>query len=131
MTVPFKGLIAGAAGAIVLTGLHEMAHLSLAEAPKLDELGMRTLGTDAAMGVDLASNTMFFSAVGTFGANVAPVTGVLLGLAAGVGSVMLPEPLGLGDDTTGDSREKQFLSAGMYIAGGLVAGLVYRALAKK
>ena len=134
MSVPFKGLIAGAIGAVVLTALHELVRRRVADAPKLDTLGMRALGTDdrnAAMGADLASNTVYYSSVGTFGASVAPYTGVLLGLAAGMGSVALPAPLGLGNDTTADSSQKSMMSVGMYVAGGLAAGMAYQALSEK
>jgi hypothetical protein len=136
MTVPFKGVIAGAAGAIALTALHEVARVNLPRAPRLDSLGKRSIQKffdfpatrDLALGSDLAANSVYYGMVGTFGAKAAPFTGAFLGLAAGVGSVLLPEPLGLGSDTTNRTRETQALSIGMYLAGGLVAGAVYRAL---
>jgi hypothetical protein len=142
MSVPFKGLIAGAAGAIVLTALHEVARRSVPNAPRLDVLGMRGMETSlratgqnvpnnlhkAALGADLAANTIYYSLVGTFGAGGALAAGMFLGAAAGLGSVMLPRPLGLGGDATNRSRATEAMSIGMYEAGGLIAGSVYRAL---
>lgn len=139
MTVPFKGLIAGAAGATVLTALHEIAHRTTGERPNLDTLGVRSMkkfldipaDRQTALGGDLVANTMYYGMVGTFGAGPAPFAGALLGLAAGMGSVVLPEPLGLGSDTTNISHRTEWMSVGMYLAGGLVAGMVYRALSEK
>ena len=144
MNLPFKGLIAGAAGAIVLTALHEATRRTRPRAPRLDVLGMRSLTKimraanteipenlhQIALTGDLGANTMYYSMVGSFGADAAIATGAVLGLAAGVGALTLPEPMGLGSEPTNESRETQILTVGLYLAGGLTAGAVYRVLAK-
>lgn len=142
MWIPFKGLLAGAAGAIALTALHEVTRRSTPKAPRLDVLGMRSVARlmgrepddlsgelhKLALGADLGANSMYYSLAGTFGSAAAPTTGAFLGLAAGVGSVALPEKMGLGAAPTRHSPETQALTVAMYVIGGLVAGLVYKAL---
>ena len=54
--------------------------------------------------------------------------GVALGLAAGVGAVLLPPQLGLSGATTGRTGATAALTVALYAAGGLVAGAAYRAL---
>lgn len=142
MSVPFKGFIAGASGAIVLTALHEVVHRTRPGAPRLDVLGMRAIARvmgrtqdeasdqlhKLALGGDLAANSMYYGMVGTFGSGAALATGAFLGVAAGLGAATLPKPLGLGGDAVNHSRKAEVITVGMYVAGGLVAGAVYRAL---
>lgn len=52
--------------------------------------------------------------------------GTLLGLAAGIGSVVLPAQLGLENSATDRTLETQALAIGMYTAGGMAAGAAYR-----
>ena len=57
--------------------------------------------------------------------------GAALGLAAGVGAVALPEPLGLGGGPSARTDETKAMTVAWYLAGGLAAGLAYSLLAKR
>jgi hypothetical protein len=130
----------GLAGALSLTLLHEAARRVLPSAPRLDVLGMRALAkslraleqpvpdhnrlhTVALVG-DLLSNTVYYSLVGAGEGANARRRGVLVGLAAGIGAVVLPGPLGLGRGPSRRTVATQMMTIGWYLAGGLVAGMV-------
>ena len=136
-------LTAGLAGAVALTLLHETArHLRPEDAPRMDVLGMRALRkllrkADApqpaedtlftlTMAGDVISNGLYYSMVGT--GRHALRRGLLLGLAAGVGGVVLPGPLGLGEAPSNRTPQTQLMTVAWYTAGGLVAGAIARAL---
>ncbi|GAA4352475.1 hypothetical protein GCM10023185_12200 [Hymenobacter saemangeumensis] len=135
-------LTAGLAGAVALTALHETARrLRPADAPRMDVLGMRALrkilaraeapqpDDDTLFGLtmagDIVSNGLYYSLVGS-GRN-AVARGVALGLAAGVGGVLLPGPLGLGEAPSNRTPQTQLMTVAWYTVGGLVAGIVARA----
>ena len=75
---------------------------------------------------DLGSNAAYFALVATQPAARAVETGTLLGIVAGVGAVVLPPRFGLSAVTTSRTTVTQLLTVGLYAAGGLVAGVVYR-----
>ena len=56
--------------------------------------------------------------------------GLALGSLAGVGSVLLPGPLGLGEAPTNRTPQTQAMTVAWYTLGGLVAGAVGRAVRK-
>jgi hypothetical protein len=107
------------------------------EAPRLDFLGMRVLADVTspehlrvkAMAADIAANTLYYSAVGLGSPERAPLVGAAIGLAAGAGAVLLPGQLGYGDDVTNWRPKTRAMSVAYYAAAGLVAGLLYRAIA--
>jgi hypothetical protein len=134
-----KAAAAGVAGAIALTALHETGRRLTPEAPRLDVLGMRGLSRvfdldlsdelhDFTLAADLAANGIYYGLVGLFSPRHALTAGTLLGLAAGIGSIVIPPRLGLGWDATNRSTQTQIASIALYAAGGAVAGLVYSAL---
>ncbi|MFC7666540.1 hypothetical protein ACFQT0_03190 [Hymenobacter humi] len=103
-------LTAGLAGAVALTALHEtVRRLRPTDAPRMDVTGMRGLRKllrktevpqpdnatlyGLTMAGDLLSNGIYYSLVGSGRHTVR--RGLLLGVAAGVGGVLLPGPLGL------------------------------------
>ncbi|MBD2770447.1 hypothetical protein IC235_21385 [Hymenobacter sp. BT664] len=135
-------LSAGLAGAVALTILHEAArHQRPVDAPRMDVLGMRGLrkllsnagapppDSDTLFGLtmaaDVMSNTLYYSFVGS--GRHAVRCGLLLGLAAGVGGVVLPGPLGLGEAPSNRTPQTRLMTVAWYTVGGLVAGLVARA----
>jgi hypothetical protein len=139
-------LSAGLAGAVVLTALHEtVRRLRPEDAPRMDVLGMRGLRKllnkanapqpdndtlfDITMVGDVLSNGLYYSLVGS--GRHAVRRGLLLGLAAGVGGVMLPGPLGLGKAPSGRTPQTKAMTVAWYTAGGLVAGAVAQALRKR
>lgn len=139
-------LAAGFAGALVLTALHEtVRRLRPEDAPRMDVLGMRGLRKllgkaqapqpdedtlfDLTMAADVLSNGLYYTLVGS--GKHAVRRGLLLGVAAGVGGVALPGPLGLGEGPSNRTPQTQAMTVAWYTAGGLVAGAVARALRKR
>lgn len=143
MNAMLKASSAGAAGAVVTNVLHEVVRRSTPDAPRVDLLGMqgiargmKSLGVDGPKGralygttlaADLISNGAYFACVAA-GKENALMTGALLGLAAGIGAVVLPGPMGFTAETTSRNGITSALSVLLYTAGGITAGLVYAAL---
>ena len=137
-----KALGSGLVGACALTLIHEAARRFLDDAPRMDVLGMRAVAKtmravdveppvalhEAALVGDLLSNSVYYSLVGAGSREDALRNGALLGLAAGLGAVVLPERLGLGRQPTEDSPQTQLMTVAWYLLGGLAAGAAYRAL---
>ncbi|WP_317132522.1 hypothetical protein [Hymenobacter baengnokdamensis] len=138
-------LAAGFAGAAALTLLHETARrLRPQDAPRMDVLGERglrkvlgladlpqpdggTLYTATMLG-DIVSNGLYYTVVGSGRHSLR--RGLLLGAAAGVGGVLLPGPLGLGEAPSNRTPQTQAMTVAWYTFGGLVAGAVAQALRK-
>jgi hypothetical protein len=139
-----EALAAGAAGATVLTLAHEAARRVVPNAPRMDVLGRRAIAAGAravgaeppsgsqlqgvALAGDLVSNTAYYSLVGLGRADGAVARGGLLGLAAGLGALFLPGPLGLGTGPSRRTRQTAAMTVAWYTLGGLVAGAVYGCL---
>jgi len=138
-----KALGSGLAGAVALTLIHETARrVAPQSAPRMDVLGMRAIAKaaravgdeppvplhEAALVGDLVSNSVYYSLVGAGRREDALRNGALLGLAAGLGALFLPGPLGLGRQPT-DAPATQAMTVAWYVAGGLAAGAAYAALA--
>lgn len=136
--------IGGAAGAAVLTLVHETGRHLFDDAPRLDVLGERAIAAArAGLGVgtsdrstlhhnalvgDLVANAMYYAMVGTGPSAQVWGRGVALGLAAGVGAITLPEPLGLEDRKRSDSPRTRALTLAYYVIGGLAAAATVNAL---
>ncbi len=140
-----QALASGLAGAVVLTLLHETArHLRPTDAPRMDVLGMRALRKllgkaeapqpdqqtlfNLTMASDLLSNGLYFSLVGQ--GKKAWWRGAALGLAAGVGGVTLPGPLGLGEAPSNRTPETKLMTVAWYTVGGLAAAAASRLWSK-
>lgn len=137
----------GLIGAVALTVLHETVRRFLPEAPRADILGMRAIKKvmesadaeppaddelhDWALGGDVLSNTLYYSLIGLSKPKNAMLTGAALGLAAGVGAVTLPGPMGLGTAPTKRTEATIAMTIGWYLAGGLVTAGVYRWLKRR
>ena len=135
------GLV-GLAGAVTVTVLNETVRQVLPHAPRIEVIGERALaGSLDALGVDppqgaalyrwtllgdLLSNTVYYGLVGLGARQGAWERGGLLGVAAGVGAVVLPRPLGLGRQPGAHSPVTPLLTVGWYLAGGLVAAAAAR-----
>ena len=134
----FRSLAAGLAGALALNAIHEtVRRLRPGDAPRMDILGMRALarsyraaGTvppnpeklhEQTLIADIVSNALYFALAGV--GKGAPRRGLLLGLAAGVGGVMLPGPLGLGEAPSNRTPQTQAMTVAWYTIGGLAAGV--------
>jgi hypothetical protein len=130
-------LLSGAAGALSLTAVHQTARSVTAAAPRMDLLGMRALArifraVDASppsrdslyrltLAGDLVSNTLYYSLVDVGEEGGEWKRGTLLGLAAGVGTVVLPPLLGLGSAPSRRTTETAVMAVAWYTLGGLAA----------
>lgn len=70
----------------------------------------------------------YFTLVAAGGRKGAVTRGAVLGLAAGLGAVFLPGPLGLGTAPSRRTPATAVMTAAWYSLGELVAGAVYAAL---
>ncbi|HEX8326883.1 MAG TPA: hypothetical protein VF629_05040 [Hymenobacter sp.] len=141
-----QALMAGLAGSVALTAIHEtVRQFRPKDAPRMDVLGMRGLrkllgkadapqpDNDTLYGLtmvgDIISNGLYYSLVGS--GRDAIRRGLLLGMAAGVGGVLLPGPLGLGEGPSNRTPQTKLMTVAWYTVGGLVAGAVAKQLRRK
>lgn len=138
-------MLAGLAGACTVTLIHETMRRLDPDAPRMDVLGMRAIAKmmraadltpppeDKLFGLtlagDIVSNAAYYSLIG--GGKNAWVRGGLLGLAAGVGGVVLPGPLGLGTAPSNRTTKTQIMTVAWYLLGGLATAAVARACRSK
>lgn len=136
----------GLAGAAVLTLVHETVRRTVPKAPRMDLLGMQALAIGLrklkldlpgpkrlfyyTMAGDLVSNALYYSLGGVNNRHIV-LRSTLLGLAAGIGAVLLPGELGLSKAPSSRTTATKLMTVGLYLAGGLVGGLVQRALQRK
>ena len=128
-------LIGGLTGAATVTLLHQaLKTVAPQVAPRMDLLGMEAmkkirnrvhlsipsedvLYKQTFIG-DIVANTLYYSLAG---GNTADLKGTVLGIAAGIGAVQLPEKLHLNPAHSNRTKATEYLTMGMYIAGGLIA----------
>jgi hypothetical protein len=137
----------GIAGATAMTLIHQTVKNSVPNAPRMDLLGMNALTKGLkvigaktpnerslyawTLAGDIISNSLYYSFAGIGQRKNALARGAALGLAAGLGAVMLPKPMGLDDRSSNKTMETKIMTVGLYIVGGLVAAGVMKLLAKK
>ena len=63
--------------------------------------------------------------------NVLAKSILALGLAAGIGGVVLPGPLGLGEDASARTPQTKIITGALYLLGGLTAGAMAMVLSDK
>ncbi len=138
-----NALLGGLAGACAVTALHQLIKKNDSEAPRMDLLGMESLtkilnkvGIEPpegkklyylTMGGDIISNSIYYSVAG-IGDTQTVLKGAASGLAAGLGAVLLPKPMGLNEKHSNRTRETQILAVLYYLTGGLVSSAVMRLL---
>jgi hypothetical protein len=147
MTKWMTSMTSGVAGAAALTTLHELARRRLPDAPRMDLVGMqalrrlvpplrepnvssRQLHTTALAG-DLVSNSIYYAAVAAPTAGATLARAVVLGSAAGMGALLLPEPMGLGSPPHSEHRRNQIMTVAWYLAGALTAAAVATAMSRR
>jgi hypothetical protein len=112
-------------------------------APRMDVLGMRAIARGArrvgkrpptgrtlyraTLAGDLLSNTAYYSAV-ALGGRHAGRTGAALGIAAGIGALLLPPAMGLGHPPHAHAWSNRLMTVAWYTLGGLAAGCTYQQL---
>ncbi|MES2485438.1 MAG: hypothetical protein V4581_05725 [Bacteroidota bacterium] len=142
-----KNLAAGLGGAIALNVLHESLKKKSHDMPHVDLLGEEALqktlhffGTEidndkqlyaATLAGDVISNAMYYSMIGNGGPDNVWVRAVAYGIAAGVGAITLPEPMGLDPEPVAKSNTSKALTVGYYVAGALVTAALIKAISKK
>jgi hypothetical protein len=136
----------GATGALSLTLIHEIVKRLDPKAPRMDLLGMnaiskllKSVGQDTpekhklfvwAMIGDLISNSLYYSLAGLGNKKGVIQRGILLGLGAGLGAVLLPKPLQLNEAPTNRTTKTKAMTIGLYLIGGLVAATIIRHMEK-
>ena len=140
-------LLSGMAGAAALTAVHQAARMITDNAPRMDVVGMRAIarGKDAvgsssgpalataenpalynmALAGDLVFNSAYYSLATTW------ARGAALGLIAGVGALLLPKKMGLGDPPGSDLLSNQVMTVAWYVVGGLAAAWTAECLAER
>lgn len=140
-------LLAGLGGAIALNVLHEALKKKDKDMPRVDLLGEEVLEKSldyfdaeihdkdtlygVTLGGDILSNALYYSSIGAGAGKYIWPRAVAVGLAAGIGAITLPEPLGLDDKPVARSNKTKALTVSYYIAGALVTGCILKALHKK
>lgn len=136
-----RALGSGLAGAIALTAIHETARRLIPDAPRMDVLGMRAIEKslraldqepplplhELTLASDITANSIYYSLVAAGDPQGAMLRGALLGAAAGVGAVVLPRQLGLGEQPSHAPATK-VMTVAWYLAGGLAAAAAFNLL---
>lgn len=138
-----RSALAGFAGAVTTNVLHEITRRVAPNAPRVDLLGMQSFAKSSeaiagdtprgrslygwTLAADLASNAAYFALAGAADRNALPA-GAALGVAAGVGAVVVPPKLGLDASPTARTLPTQIMTTALYTVGGLAAAATYRAL---
>jgi hypothetical protein len=141
-----KAIFSGFVGACAVTLINESARQVIKDAPRLDILGKRSIALPLmktgrtppkndnlywlSMAGDLAANTFYYSLLCLDDKENALRNGVLLGLTAGAGAVILPKPLGLGTESSARNTKTGIMTVAWYLAGGLAAAATYKALSE-
>ena len=136
----------GLAGAASITLIHEAVKRIAPDAPRMDLLGMNALSKTMknmgktppppqklyawTMAGDLLSNSLYYSIAGIGKGKNALLKGSLLGLAAGLGAVLLPKPMGLNEEYSNRTPATKLMTVGLYLAGGLITAAVLKAMYK-
>jgi hypothetical protein len=139
--------LGGLAGAAALTLLHETIKLKDPKAPRMDLLGMsalskiiRSFGKNPppadklylyTLAGDLLSNALYYSLAGLGKRKGVLARGTALGIAAGLGALLLPKPLHLNEDYSNRTPRTQAMTMGYYLIGSLVAAALIKRLKKK
>ncbi|MBK0404348.1 hypothetical protein I5M27_15225 [Adhaeribacter sp. BT258] len=135
-------LAGGLAGACALTLVHETMRRLHPDAPRMDLLGMRAIAQtmraanaeppaeEKLFGItmvgDIVANALYYSLVGSN--RNAWLRGSLLGLAGGLGGVVLPGPMGLGTAPSGRTTQTKVMTVAWYFLGGLAAAAAARGM---
>lgn len=143
----YSSLLGGLAGACALTLLHETVRRQTNKAPRMDKLGMEALakglkqtGNEVpskkelfywTMAGDLLSNALYYSFAGIGNKKNVLGKSLILGLAGGLGGVLLPKPLGLDERTSNRTPQTKLMTVGWYLFGSLVSGAIIKALDRK
>lgn len=132
-----QALMAGAAGAVALNLVHQSAQAVTDDAPRMDVVGRRAIaaGLEAsgrnvpdtptlqrwALAGDLVANSLYYAAVAIGSKSGVWSRGLGLGLAAGIGALVLPQRMGLGEPPRSHRVSNQIMTVAWYTIGGVAA----------
>jgi hypothetical protein len=144
---PGRSMLAGLAGSVVLTGIHETLRKTTPEAPRMDLLGMQSLskllkviglpipGQPALFGWtllgDVGGNALYYSLAARGSAKSVWVKGISLGLIAGIAAVILPAHVGLDNKASARTTNTAVKTIAIYLAGGIATAAVAWALSSR
>jgi hypothetical protein len=136
MTQVGLSFASGATGALTLTAIHQIAQRHLTYAPRMDVVAMRGLDRilpgyyhpsrrlhRLALAGDLVGNSLYYSVVPASTSAATWIRGVTLGAMAGIGALLLPQRIGLGEPPYSQYRPNQIMTVAWYLAGGAAAAL--------
>jgi hypothetical protein len=142
-----RSMLAGLAGSVVLTGIHETLRRSTPDAPRMDLLGMQSLskllkviglpipGQPALFGWtllgDVGGNALYYSLAARGSAKSVWVKGIALGLIAGISAVILPSHIGLDNKASARTTNTAIKTIAIYVAGGIATAAVAQALSSR
>ena len=136
---------AGLAGAVVLTVTHQVLKKLVADAPRMDLMGEEALqkiadktGTklpeknpyNITLAADIVGNGLYYALAAIGKPKNATLRASLMGLAAGIGGVLLPKHLRLTRAYSDRTLTTRLLTMAVYSLGGLVSGKIATALRK-
>jgi hypothetical protein len=133
-------LAGGLVGTAVLTALHQTIRYTLPDiAPRMDLLDLSLIhkvGNQTNMALppddklykmtfigEIVCNTAYYSLIG---GDCPQIKAWLLGSAAGVSAVVLPEHLGIDPAPSNRTKATRYLTVGYYVAGALAAAATIR-----
>ncbi len=124
-------------GAATITLIHESVKNIVPKAPRMDLVGMEGLSRimlrsgkvppppkklyTAALVGDLVSNALYYSVAGIGSTKNVWTRGAALGIAAGLGALLVPQRMGLLSAPSHRSKASQSMTLGLYVIGGIVA----------
>jgi len=127
-------MLAGLGGALALNLLHEIVRKNFDNVPHINEVGEEALKkiTDytpfeisdpntlyaATLAGDIVSNAIYY---GTTATNHDFTSGI----AAGIGAIVLPQKMGLDDQSVAENNKKKIMTVGYYVFGALVTKFIY------
>jgi hypothetical protein len=137
----------GLAGACALTVVHELVRKVDSQAPRADKLGMQAIARTLqkmnkpvpskkqlhnwSLAGDIVLNSLYYSLTGAGKPKNVFLRGAALGLASGLGALLLPKYMGLDNNSFTDrSPRTKVLSVAWYVIGGLAAAAAIKVLAK-
>lgn len=144
---PIAALSGGLAGAAAVTLIHESVKKLVPQAPRMDLLGMNAIskGLNAAgiqtptntklfaiaLTGDLLANSLYYSIAGIGHEKNIWLRSAALALAAGIGAVVLPGPLGLEERHSNRTTSTKLMTVALYVAGALVTTAVVKLMSRK
>ncbi len=137
---------AGLAGAVALTLTHQALRKLSDDAPRMDLMGEEGLLKAAnkmdidipkgksygiTMAGDIVANTLYYALAAIGSPKNAILRSSMLGMAAGVGGILLPKRIGLTNAYSNRKLATRLMTMAIYSLGALVTGKLVKVLDKK